>query len=96
MNPSTERPTTWVAPSRWTPARSSSVGERHALPHGVADQVAADLVGHALERDRHLDGVHGQQLVEVDRERLVDEAVDRPATRPAGSIRGIVRAVSIR
>ena len=47
--------------------------QRHALPDGIADEAPADLVGHALQGDRLLDAVDGEQLVVGDLDRSLDE-----------------------
>ena len=55
------------------------VAEGEAGPAGVGDEVAADLVADALERDGDLAGGHGADLVEGEIERVVDGAVDGEA-----------------
>ena len=50
------------------------VRERYAEPAGVADQVAADLVGDAGQRDVPLDHGPAQQLVEGERHRVARPA----------------------
>ena len=68
MKPSTERPTICVAGLHAGPVEQRR--QRHALPRGVADEVAADLVGHALQRDGSSKVGHGDELVVGERERL--------------------------
>ena len=58
--------------------------QRYAEPARVADQVAADLVGDAGQRDVPLDHRPGEQFVERQRDRLVDQAVD--PQRPGGRV----------
>ena len=56
------------------------VAEREAGPAGVGDEVAADLVADALERDRDFAGGHGADFVEGrGLKRVVDGAVDGEA-----------------
>ena len=83
VNPSTDRPTIWLAPD-CTPARSSSGAQRDALPQGVAHQVAAHLVGHARQGHRLLDLGHVLEVVEGHGEGVVDHAGDRQL--PAGHV----------
>ena len=67
--------------------------QRHALPRGVADEVAADLVGHARQRDELLDVGHGDELVVGERVRLVDHALDEQRPRPDVDLRDAERGV---
>ena len=65
----------------------------HALPRGVADEVAADLVGHARQRDELLDVGHGDELVVAERVGLVDHALDEQRPRPDVDLRDAERGV---
>ena len=69
---STDRPTIWEASFR-TPGPFEQRSEGNALPDGVVDQVTADFVGHALERDGFLDRVESEQFVVGERERPIDQ-----------------------
>ena len=75
VQPSSEVWSTASAPS-WTPASAQQVGDADAAPPGVADQVAADLVGHAVEGDPGLRAPTGEQLVVGQLHLVVDHAVD--------------------
>ena len=57
------------------------VGEGYAEPAGAADVGAADLVGDAGEGDVALDGRHRGEVVEGQRDLLVDVAVDGQGPR---------------
>ena len=63
VQPSIDRLTTCSAPG-WTPGLVEHVLEQHALEQRVADEVAADLVRHARQRDVALDQRPRQQVVE--------------------------------
>ena len=55
------------------------VAQGEAGPAGVGDEVAADFVADALERDGDFAGGHGADLVEGEIERVVDGSVDGEA-----------------
>ena len=69
------------------------VGERYAEPARVADELAADLVRHARERDVALDRATAQEIREVDLELAVDHAVHLQAPRLGGHLRHARRGV---
>ena len=52
------------------------VAERDAGPAARRDEVSAERVGDALERDGHGDRLHPADLVDRELERLLDEALD--------------------
>ena len=62
------------------PGLPQEVGQQHALPAGVADEVAADLVRHAGQGDDLLDHVAVQQVGEGQLDLVVDHPGD--AQRP--------------
>ena len=72
------------------------VAERDAEPAGVADQVAADLVGDAGQRDVRAPPSGGRAARRRSTRSGCDQAVDRAAARSAGSTCGTTSAVSIR
>ena len=79
--PLTSRMTIWSAPGL-DPRLAEQRGQQRALPAGVADVAAADALRDAGQGDVVLDHRHLQQLVERDRHRVVDHAVD--AQLPGG------------
>ena len=72
--------------ARLRPGLRQQVGEPDAAPPGVADQVAADRVGHAVEGDPGLGDLPVHQVGVGQRDLPVDHAVDpqRPVLRLDG------------
>ena len=83
VKPSTEWPTICV-PSRLHAGAVEQRRQLHALPRRVADEVAADVVRHALHRHRVLEVGHRDELVERQLERVVDGALE--AQLPVGDV----------
>ena len=83
VKPSTARPTTWSAPGVRL-RLLEKILQRYAEEPRVADQVAADLVGDAGQRDVALDHRAGQQLRVRQRDLVLDPPVD--PQRPGGRV----------
>ena len=78
VQPSIERLTSCSAPA-WTPASRSTSASITPCQTPVADEITADLVGDARQRDVPLDLFPGEQVVERQLELVIDHATDLEA-----------------
>ncbi len=86
VHPSIDRLTTCSAPGLEAGFLEQRL-QQHALPQGVADQVATDRVGHARQCDVSFDLVASQQIVKGQFDRVVDEPRDVQSPRIGGDLR---------
>ena len=84
--PTVDRAADQLLGARLDPGFAQHVGQHHALPDAVADEVAADLVGDARQRDVPLDLFPGEQVVERQLELVIDHATDLEAPRVLGDL----------
>ena len=78
VNPSTDRPTSWVADDE-TPAISSTSRRRTPVHLALPDEIAADLVADAGDRHVLLEHRQREQLVPGQRRLALDQPVDAQA-----------------
>ena len=91
--PAVDRPAGQLLGTRLEPGLLEDVLEQHALPQRIADEIPADLVRHARQRDVALDLRPREQIVEGELHRVVDQSVDLQTPRVLRHLRHDERRV---